>query len=283
MTAPTVPKDGDRCRRPPRGSVERWAWRYVRSHRLQEKIAPPPPPCSWEAEAIPRRLTTPGRPPELDCISRSRRQLSCRALRDPEKRAEVLHIFWHHELQAAELMAWAILAYADAPRSFRQGLLKICRDEIRHMKLYQGEIERLGYRLGDFAVRDWFWDRVPACRTPLHFVALMGMGLEGGNLDHSQRYVNWFEEAGDGSAARVQSIVAREEIGHVQFALRWFAEWNGSVGFEDWRASLTPPLSPRLFRDKQLNRQARMAAGMTSDFLDAFDAYRDAERIDESK
>ena len=81
-------------------------------------------------------------------------------------------------IQAAELMAWAILAYPDTPLAFRDGLLKIALDEVRHMRLYRAHIERLGYRVGDFAVRDWFWMRVPTCPDPASFVAVMGLGLE---------------------------------------------------------------------------------------------------------
>ena len=54
-----------------------------------------------------------------------------------------------HELQAAELMAWALLAFTDAPHEFRSGLLRIAGDEIRHMRLYREQIERLGHAVGD--------------------------------------------------------------------------------------------------------------------------------------
>ena len=41
------------------------------------------------------------------------------ALRAPERRAALVHTFLHHELQAAELMCWAILAFPDTPEAFR--------------------------------------------------------------------------------------------------------------------------------------------------------------------
>ena len=63
-------------------------------------------------------------------------------------------------------MAWAVLAYPQAPRAFRSGLVRIALDEIRHMHLYAAEVSRLGHRIGDFAVRDWFWERVPLATEP---------------------------------------------------------------------------------------------------------------------
>jgi uncharacterized ferritin-like protein (DUF455 family) len=248
--------------------VEAWALRYVESDDLEVKVEPGPPPETFAADAAPRRLTAPGRPPALRVAAKSKRSLQAAQLRSPRYRAQLLHTFWHHELQAAELMCWALLAFPDAPLQWKRGLLRVCRDELRHMRLYQGEVERLGYRLGDFPVRDWFWQRVATCRTPLQFVALMGIGLEGGNLDHACRYAEGFAAAGDQAAARVQERVGREEIAHVRFAAHWFSRWTGGVEFARWQAELPPPLTPRLLRGRQLDRAARARAGLPPDFLD---------------
>lgn len=189
----------------------------------------------------------------------------------PRWRAHVLHGFLHHELQAAELMCWAILAFPATPARFRFGLLKICHDEIRHLNLYRREIERLGFHVGDFPVRDWIWSRVRTCASPVQFVALLGLGLEGGNLDHATRFAEWFRAADDEAAARVQEVVAREEIGHVRFAAQWFAHWTGGLDFERWHRELPAPLTPALLHGRPINRPARRAAGLPDAFLDALE------------
>lgn len=259
--------------RPPRGSVERWAWRFVRSQKLEDKQRAPARALLWDDSANAVRLPAPGRPPCLQLRARGGKSLRRGAYRNPERRAEILHAFWHHELQAAELMAWAILAFPGTPRAFRQGLLNICRDEIKHMKLYARQIERLGSRLGAFPVRDWFWQRAQQCSTPLQFVSFLGIGLGGGNLDHGERFVEIFREAGDDEAAKTQAIVVREEVAHVSFAMHWFEEWSGARDFESWKAQLIPPLSPLLFKGAELNVAARRAAGMPDAFLEAFEAF----------
>jgi uncharacterized ferritin-like protein (DUF455 family) len=186
----------------------------------------------------------------------------------PKNRARLIHKFWHHELQAAELMCWALLKFCDAELEFRRGLLRIARDELRHMSLYQDHIERLGFGLGDFAVRDWFWERVPTCETKLQFVALMGMGLEAANLEHTTRFAQWFERVGDYQGAELQRRVGREEIAHVRFGVLWFRTWSGNDDFATWSNALPKPLTPLLMRGKTLDRSARRAARMSDAFLD---------------
>ena len=258
-------------REPEPDTVERWAWDYVRSTSLEQKLAPPPPPVGWEAQPPVRRMTTPGRPPELRLLAKAPKR---RGLSTPRGRASALHTFLHHELQAAELMAWALLAFPESPREFRAGLVRIALDEVRHMRLYAAQIERLGYRVGSFPVRDWFWERVPSCATPASFVAAMGLGLESANLEHTASFAARFREAGDEEGARVQEIVGREEIAHVRFGARWFAEFTGELDFDRWRDALPAPLSPMLMRGRPLDREARARAGFSGAFLDRLDAWQ---------
>ncbi len=170
-------------------------------------------------------------------------------------------------------MAWALLAFPDTPREFRAGLLRIATDEIRHMKMYAAEIERLGHRIGEFTVRDWFWQRVPTCTGPLAFVALMGLGLESANLEHSASFAARFRAVGDEAGARVQELVGLEEIAHVRFGVRWFTEWSGELTFESWRRALPEPLTPLLMRGLPLRRDARTRAGQPASFQDELEAW----------
>lgn len=257
---------------PEQGTVERWAWDYIATTSLASKLEPTVPevPYRWEVDAPVRRVLAPGRPPELRLSERAEKT---RGLRAPMGRARALHTFLHHELQAAELMAWAILAFPETPVAFREGLLRIALDETRHMRLYAKQIERLGHRVGEFLVRDWFWTRIPACPDPASFVAVMGLGLESANLEHTTGFAARFREAGDEEGARVQEVVGLEEIAHVRFGVRWFEYFKGGLDFEAWAAALPPPLSPMLMRGRPLHREARKRAGQTDPFLDALDAW----------
>ncbi|MCA9600568.1 MAG: hypothetical protein KC417_01010 [Myxococcales bacterium] len=80
-----------------------WAWarRYVASASLAEKIALAPPPPTWGPAPAPDLRLRPGRPPELVVIPRVERPRSPRTVHGV---AQLLHTFWHRELQAAELL-----------------------------------------------------------------------------------------------------------------------------------------------------------------------------------
>ena len=255
---------------PEQGTVERWAWDYVHGASLAAKLAPPAPPARWENAKTARRVASPGRPPELRVVRKAKKT---RGLAGAEGRARALHAFLHHELQAAELMAWALLAFPETPLEFRAGLVRIAGDEIRHMRIYAEQIERLGFRVGDFEVRDWFWERVPTARTPASFVAVMGLGLESANLEHAASFAARFREAGDEEGARAQELVAREEIAHVRFGVAWFEAFAAPLAFDAWRRALPEPLTPLLMRGQPLQRDARRKAGQPDRFIDELESW----------
>jgi uncharacterized ferritin-like protein (DUF455 family) len=256
---------------PTPASVEAWAVEYIAAATLEHKRRPPAAPTRWaspsEAFAV---LTRPGRPPELTVVNKARGGYGAQS---PEARARMIHTFLHHELQAAELMAWAILRFRDAEPEFKHGLLRICLDEIRHLDLYCTLLERRGVKWGAYPVRDWFWQRVPTCSTPLQFVSLMGLGVESANLEHAARFADEFERHGDPEAAHVQRVVEGDEINHVAFGRHWFEKWHGELTFEAWQKELPKPLSPLLMRALPLNRTARERAGVNAAFLDALAAW----------
>lgn len=262
----------------PAGSLERFAHDYVMSAQLAEKLtlSPPPPDVLEGLSAL--RIPRPGRPAELRISTDKTKTPGPGALRDPKRRAALLHTFFHHELQAAELMCWAILAFPDTPAAFKRGLFAICQDEIRHMRMYAAHIEALGCALGEFPVRDWFWSRAPAAATPAEFLALMGLGFEAGNLDHTRRFAERFRAAGDEAGATLQEAVAREEIPHVAFAAHWFRRFEGELSFERWCAALPSPLSPMVMRGDPIDRAARAQAGFPAPFLDALERWQPESR-----
>lgn len=257
---------------------EAWALAYLVSDSLAHKLDPPPlPDLRASARSAPCPDLRPGRPSQLaPTWHKYKAPKSAHALKDARKRAQLLHTFFHHELQAAELMCWALLRFGDTPDTFARGLLAICVDEIRHMKMYRAHIAALGFEIGAFPVRDWFWERAPHARSVSEFLALMGLGFEAGNLDHSERFEQLFRAAGDERAAQLMRVVGEEEISHVAFAAHWFRQFSGPLDFEAWCRALPSPLSPMVMRGHPLAHARRLRAGFSQGFLEALSAWQPA-------
>lgn len=272
---PISPPESAPSERPAPATLERWAYDYIVAETLAEKLTPPELPDARAQLAAPVRIARPGRPSELRVTwDKYKAPRSAHALRLPEKRAQLLHTFLHHELQAAELLCWALLAFPELPPAFGRGLMSICLDEIRHMQMYRTQIRRLGFDVGSFSVRDWFWERGPSAHSPQQFLALMGLGFEAGNLDHSQRFERLFLEAGDLECSHLMHTVGEEEVAHVAFAAHWFAQLGTPLDFASWVDALPAPLSPMVMRGKPLSRERRTRAGLSERFLDELEAWQ---------
>lgn len=261
---------------PDPGTIERWAFELVRATTWPTKARPAAPPdpadgASWEPAPRPRRIESPGRPPQLRVVERAPKAPSRGALKEPRARARLFHTFLHHEVQAAELFGWAVLAFPDTPRAFRRELVRLAREELGHLALYQEHLEHLGASVGDWPVRDWIWQRGTTARSPTELLAFVGLGLEGGNLDHTRRFATGFRDAGDERGAAILERVERDEVGHVAFAVHWFRHFAGALDYERFARALPEPLSPAVFRGEPLNRDARRRAGLDDAFLDALE------------
>ncbi len=214
---------------------------------------------------------TPARPEHLQIApKRERKSLPHpSALDDPVMRVRCLHTFANHELMALELMAWALLAYPDAPTAFRRGLAWLIVEEQRHLRLYMSEIERLGAQFGDLPVNDHFWRVAPSLETPLQWVCAMNLTFEQANLDHAPVFAEHFEAAGDPECAELMRQITEDEIKHVGFGARWLRYFSDDdeATFEVFADNLTFYNTPNRARGDALNVEARRRAGLDDDFI----------------
>ncbi len=262
-------------------SAEEWCVALIRAVTTESKLAPGPRPELMDpAHAPPREVVLamePGRPTGVELGERAERIPRAGALKTADARVRLLHLFLHHEIQAAELFAWAYLLFGDAPPEFRRGLLRLVDDELRHGRLYRDRLRAHGADYGAHPVRDWFWVKAKQCTDPRMFVALLGLGFEGANIEHAERFSGQFEAAGDPESARVVERVGREEVAHVRFAARWFTHFDGGnpdsgPDFDRWAAALPAPLTPSVMRGHPLQRPQRRRAGLSEAFLDGLAA-----------
>ncbi len=253
---------------PPAGTLERWCLDYVQStslaHKLAPRDAPDPRALLFEEDAPERRLSAPGRPAQLQLVERSPAAPRPGALVRASERARLVHTFVHHELQAAELFAWAILAFPRTPRPFRAGLYRLLGEELEHLALYRAHLDTLQCAFGAHPVRDWFWQRVAGSTTPAAFVALQGLGLEGANLDHCQRWAAHFRAAGDEAGARGSSACRPTRSGTSRSPRAGSRALQRRALDARWRAALPAPLTPALLPGTTAGPRGARARASTS-------------------
>jgi uncharacterized ferritin-like protein (DUF455 family) len=238
---------------------------------LAGKLTPPPQDLTDDEPGAPLFVKGPIRPPKLrhDPVQKIKVP-SLAGMPDPGQRVRILHALANHELQAAELFAWALLAFPEMPRAFRRGCLGILADEQTHCRLYVERLEALGAQFGDFGVTALFWRKAARIRTPLAFICEMGLTLENANLDFAQEHAAAARAAGDEATAAVLDRVHADETRHVAFAWTWFQKLK-PPDQDDWEAYLANvhrPGGPERARGATFDALARHAAGIAPDFID---------------
>ena len=200
------------------------------------------------------------------------------SLEDEQARGQLLHFLANHELLATELMALVLLKFPDAPHAFRQGVLVTLREEQEHTRMYLKRMKQCGVEFGSFPVSGQFWRIVEPMQSPMDFVSRLSLTFEQANLDYSLHFAKVFKQIGDNDTAEVLQKIYEDEIGHVQHGLHWFRQWKNPEQ-SDWDAyqeSLDFPMSPQRGRGPRgaFNRAGRLQAGLTDDFVDAIEVFR---------
>jgi uncharacterized ferritin-like protein (DUF455 family) len=248
--------------------IRDFAQTVVTTEDLAVKLAPAPAGLTDDSPGPAVRFEKPGRPPGLE-FQRRIEVPSIEGMPDPAQRPRILHALANHELQAAELFAWALLAFPDAPGDFRRGLLRILDDEQRHTRMYIARVEDAGARFGDFPVNGYFWSKIESITSPLRFLCAMSLTFENANLDHTIDYEEAARRAGDAKTAAVIERVHRDEIEHVRFGWTWLQIFKreDESAWDAFRANLTWPLRPAKARGRSFHREGREAAGLDAEFI----------------
>lgn len=279
--------------RPP-DDVRSFCLRVLECGDLETKLAPPvdrdgdPLPDSPLGPAI--FIDRPHRDPGLRMGPGSDRLPRPGLLRERAHRAHCLSRFAHHELQAVEYFAWALLRWPELPRALRRGLLAALVDEQRHCRLYLARLEASGGRFDTDDHSDYFWRQAPVIAAspagPRAFLAAMGLTLEQANLDFTLTYRDGFAEAGDAESAAVCQRVHDDEIAHVALAHRWLArlsaasrpaagedgeeeeELDTARDLEAYLAAVPFPLGPARAKGRRFEVAPRRRAGLSEAMIE---------------
>ncbi len=203
---------------------------------------------------------------------------------DVAMRRLCLSRFAHHELQAVEYFAWALLLWPDSPPELRRGLVAALADEQRHCGLYLDRLDALGGRFDTDDHSDYFWQQAPAmAESPAGiraFLSGMGLTLEQANLDFTLTYRDAFADAGDTESADICQVVHDDEIAHVALAARWLVRLSGddASDLDQYLETVPFPLGPARAKGKRFETTPRQRAGLSDTMIDHIRAARVQER-----
>ncbi|MBS0626390.1 MAG: DUF455 family protein [Verrucomicrobia bacterium] len=242
-----------------------WALRILSADTLEEKLLDPGD-LTDENPGPPVHFNEPIRPVGMGFHKRSKEQKlpPFQLHGSGENRAICLHRFAGHELLAVEIMAYALVAFPDAPKAFRKGVVHTLKEEQSHVKLYIKRMEELGLRFGDLPLYRHFWNHVPHLTSPIRYVSVMSLTFEMANLDFAPLYGKSFSHFGDTESAALMGKILEDEIRHVSFGYRWLLRFKNETEkpWDAWVSSLTPLLNPKRAKGFILYEEHRKMAGV---------------------
>jgi uncharacterized ferritin-like protein (DUF455 family) len=246
--------------------------RLLTHGELEAKLARLAPPAQGHGAAAPVRVLRPARGVALAMGPGAAPLPRPEALADPAARARALARFAHHEIQAAELFAAALLRWPELPPALVRALAGVLSDEQRHARLYLARLSALGVRFEELAPHsDYFWKHAPALLggAPAAFFAGMGLTLEQANLDFAGLYAEAFAAVGDAASAEACARVHADEVGHVALAARALRELGvpGAGDTQRFEASVPFPFSAARAKGRRFDAGARQAAGLDAKFV----------------
>ena len=214
----------------------------------------------------------PSRPPGMGFQKHSRKDKlpNFQEHGNPEKRAICLHRFAGHELLAVEIMAFALLAFPEAPKHFRRGVANTLREEQGHVILYMDRLKQMGVSFGDLPLYRHFWAYTPYISNPLSYLSLMSLTFEMANLDFAPLYGRSFALYGDEEAASLMHKILEDEISHVSFGWQWLRKLKSDrdTPWEAWRKHVPDIVPPKRARGFQLFEEHRRRAGIPDEWIE---------------
>ena len=259
--------------------IQDFAKRVLLSPELESKLRPVAEPLTDESSGESVRYREPARPEFLKFAPRRTAPAmpSARAFDDQRQRAVAHHIMANHELQALEVMAWTLLAFPEAPAELRREMVDVMADEQRHTRMHVERAEKLGIRFGELPVNCYIWKKAMDFECMLDYLAGLPLVFEGRNLDHTLEFAEAFAAAGDERSAALMRVIHRDEIEHVRFGIKWLRRLkpDDETDWDTFLKHLHWPLRPSKARGYVFQKEARLAADLSEDFVERLESALD--------
>lgn len=250
-----------------------WAFEILSGSNLSSKLLDPGPVTDFDPGPA-YFFDEPSRAPHLKLSKRSQNQKLPPFHEHGSEAARIkcLHRFCGHELLAVELLAFAALAFPNAPSSYRRSLIHHIKEEQSHVRLYQNRLIELGSDLGQEPLYRHFWAVTAHLHSLESFISYMNLTIEQANLDFAPMYLSSFSRHGDELSAKVMSKILEDEIGHVKLGVCWLSKAFNTkdqvLFFEKWKMSLPALTDSSRAMGFLCHSAPRVAAGLSKEWIE---------------
>ena len=223
----------------------------------------------FDHEAVAEEISEPSYAP-LVTIVRPRDVPKRKHFDNPEGQGVLLHAIAHIEYSAIDLALDSAYRFRHMPRDYYLDWIEVAMDEVRHFRMLDDLMKKVGVRYGDYPVHTALFDagRKTAGEV-LERMAVVPRYLEAGGLDANPKIIAKLKRYPPSPMlamiVEALEVILEEEVSHVAKGDRWFRhvcrERNLSADiYFDIIERYYPGLEKKNLR---INVDARRAAGFT--------------------
>lgn len=197
----------------------------------------------------------------------------------PEGQARMLHDLASIELQAMELGLRTLAEFPETPQEFKEDLWKITLSESEHLEMCLTEIDRLGFKWGDWPINCGLWQAVSPEDSIIDRVLIVHRYLEGSGLDAGDTLIKRLAGVDAKAVQAAVKIINTEEIGHVLFGSDWYMKFckaenlDPNIDFTERMNRLRGVLPRRI---SPINHDLRKKSGFNTEEIQYLERLRES-------
>jgi uncharacterized ferritin-like protein (DUF455 family) len=200
---------------------------------------------------------------------------------DPEGQGVLLHAIAHIEYSAIDLALDSAYRFRHLPLEYYIDWIEVAHDEVRHFRMLDDLMKRVGVRYGDHPVHTALFDAGrKTAGDLLERMAVVPRYLEANGLDANPKIIRRLENYPPSpmidAIVDALEIILEEEVSHVAKGDRWFKAVCEARGLDPKiYFEIVERYYPGLEKKNlQLNVEARRAAGFACDELKRMGAQK---------
>ena len=147
---------------------------------------------------------------------------SARSLESPFGVGDRLRSAAFAEAQAKEAFLWAADHFESAPAELRAAWKRLADEEEKHLGWLLARMEAIGAKVSERAVSDRLWHSLVSRTSAEEFTRYMA-GAEDWGREAGEKFCEQLQEV-DPESAALFARIAKEELGHIAIAKRFFQD-----------------------------------------------------------